>query len=241
LLLILFSSQSCDTSQPYRPQDQSKVDKPITPKENREAEEAALWLSGELYAPDALYKTIKNGLAAIRQTYLDSIPNLTIEFQAWWIPSKIGIHVTEEVRRMILQGLPNPVDSLNRIFGATRMDTFRLNVGVFTIVYFEGRLHPLRLAEIYKELDGVTKAYRDAWWGDYSNVYPWSVDNKMTYLFRWGYGDCPCGCACSQFWYFRRCDGATEYLGTFGTCPRMEEPDWWDEAKAAYEQFQSGK
>ncbi len=187
MALALLCALGCEDSAPIRPGNIGP-DAPLTPRENREAEEAALWLSGELIAPNALYEAIKDDLAAIREAYIDSVPQLSIEFKPWWPSSKIGMNVTEEVRQMILRGEPTSIDSLNRVFRATRMDTFRLNVGVWTIVYFEGRLHPERLAEIYEQLDGVTSAGSDSWLGDWSNVYPWRVENGISYLFREGSG-----------------------------------------------------
>jgi len=147
-----------------------------TPRENEEAEEAALWLSGQLVAPEDLYRIIRDDLTAIRAAYLDSIPELAIEFTPWWLVSKIGIDVTEETRQKLLAREPNAVDSLNTVFRATHMDTFRLKVEPFVVVYFEGRLHPERLSEIYDELTEVTLATPAIRCCDWDNVYPWRID-----------------------------------------------------------------
>ena len=210
-----------------------------TPRENREAEEAALWLSGELVAPDFLYRALKSDLDAIRGEYVDSISHLSVEFKCWWIPSIILIEVTEGLRTKILAKEANLVDSLNTQFRATHMDTFRLNVGYYTVVYFKGRLHPQRLAEIYAQYDDVTYADCDTWIGDWSNVYPWQRGDTLTYLFRYGMGDCPVGCSPNQFWYFRRIHDETEYLGVYDTRDGVPHPEWWNEATVAYEEFRN--
>ena len=212
-----------------------------TPRDSQEAEEAALWLSGELLAPQGLYETIRDDLAAIRGEYLDSIPKVSIEFVPRWITSQVIVTFTDDARDRFLAREPNDVDSLNAVFHATHLDTFRLKGASphHTLIDFAGRQNSKRLAEFYDAQDDVIWGETNSWIGDWSNVYPWRRGSMMTYLFRHGEGDCPAGCIDNQFWYFRRIAGATEYVGTY-TQWIDPEPDWWDEAKTAFENYRWG-
>lgn len=213
------------------------ADSLYTPRADREAEEAALWLSGEHFAPADLYQTIHDDLAAIRTGYLDSIPSLAVTFTPWWITSQVAVKFTDDARDRFLAREPNDVDSLNVVFHATHLDTFRLKgTSYWTLIDFAGRQHPERLGEAYEAQDDVVWGEPNGWIGDWSNVYPWRKGDGMTYLFRHGSGDCPAGCIDNIFWYFRRANGVTEYVGTFDWWADPE-PDWWDEAKVAYYTF----
>ncbi len=210
-----------------------------TPRENAEAEMAALWFAGKLVAPQEDYDAILTDLAAIRGEYLDSIPEVAIEFFPPWVVTELLAHFTDETWDRIRNHEPNVVDSLGTVFHATSLDTLRLGSDLIAILGFEGRLHPERLAEIYASFPEVLSAEPNHYCCDWSDVYPGEVDGHRTYLFRHGYGDCPAGCINSDFWYFRRVDGQTEYVGTYSkwTDP---EPAWWAEAKHAYERYRFG-
>jgi hypothetical protein len=213
------------------------IGRPDLLRANREADEAALWLSGELMAPQALYETILDDLAVIRAEYGVARPDVNIEFQPWWITSRIGVYVTPELRSLVLAHQPNPLDSLNTQYRAASMGNFTLSNSRWrTIVLFTGRQHPERLAEIYAATPGVTGAFPDSFLGDWSNVYPSKINGGMSYLFRHGYGDCAAGCEVSDFSYFRRVGATVEFVGSFrwGVDPY---PAWWNEARASFCQF----
>jgi hypothetical protein len=53
-----------------------------------EAALAALWLSGELTAPDELYQTIHDDLAAIRSAFADLDTITSVRYHARWVPSR---------------------------------------------------------------------------------------------------------------------------------------------------------
>jgi hypothetical protein len=234
-LLVLSIALACSNDRVETPITPPSVDRPDAISLNREAEEAALWLSGELTAPSPLFGTILADLAAIRSAYSPAIPILNhLEFIAWWPVSKIGVVVTAGLRDKVVAGEPNALDSLNTGYHGTGTSRFSpVPLGWMTEIHFAGRQHPERLAEIYRTVAGVTQAFPDSWIGDYSNVYPWHVEGGMSYLFRLGLGDCPAGCEASDFYYFRRVAGVTEYVGTFrmGVDPY---PAWWSEGKAAF-------
>ncbi|HEX5132782.1 MAG TPA: hypothetical protein VFX92_09875 [Candidatus Krumholzibacteria bacterium] len=237
LALVASCGDEDRATNPPPPQDQSTIDD--TPRENREAEVAALWMAGELFAPGKLYEELRDDLSAIRDEYLDSIPETAIQFFPPWVVTQLIILPDNATWDKIRGGEPNPVDSLNVIFHATGLDTLRFS-WLWGLISYEGRLHPQRLAEIYAAQPGVIVAEPNGYGGDWDNMYPWKHDGHMTYLFRSGYGDCPAGCIFSDFWYFRRVDGHTEYVGAYSTENDPMAPDWWDEAKTAYDRFWEG-
>ena len=245
LLLAVFSCSEDPVVEREAPQ---AVQRPDVLGLDREAEEAALWLSNELTAPLELYETIHSDLAAIRAEYGAVIPNDyeyggPLQFTPWWLPSELIVYVTTELRDKVLAHAPNPLDSLNAGYHAVSMDPFKPIITAYgwrTHIYFAGRQHPKRLAEIYRALPGVNLAGVDGWIGDYSNVYPWRIPGGMSYLFRNAFGDCLAGCMESHFYYFRRMGGTTEFVGWFRVY-QDPYPAWWPEASDAFCAFEVEK
>ncbi|TFH64250.1 MAG: hypothetical protein E4G91_06410 [Candidatus Zixiibacteriota bacterium] len=213
-----------------------------TPRENAEAEWAALWLSDALVAPESLYVQIRDDLALLRQTYGDSIRELReIEFVPHIYPTIIGLSVTDSAFSAIRAGLYHEWDSLNQLYGVDSIETINFgNLGYFVYLKSEKRLNADSLADYYRLLPGVLATGSDEFGGDWSNIYPWRVGNQRTYLVRLGSMDCPAGCIEERFWYFRMDGISIEYVGTFyrewiGELP--VPPSWWEEAKTAYCKF----
>lgn len=206
-----------------------------TPKEDYEAEAAALWLSGDLVAPEEIYRTLHKAYAAVRGGFSDSIPALTrASFVAPWEPGKLLVKVSEGARAELRRGDYGDLDSLNTFYRSTRIDTSLLAAIRWMIIGFEGRLHPERLKEAYESIPSVENASPNTMWNNTRDNYPWLLDDGVTLLFREGWGDCPSGCIDNQFWYFRVTGTNVQYVGTF---VRRQDPypSWWDEAKIAYE------
>lgn len=209
---------------------------------NREADEAALWLSGELTSPTALYSTIVSDLAAIRAQYSASVPAVSIQFVAWWLPSKLIVYVNDDLRQKILTHQPSPLDDMNSAMGAIEVDSRSLGVpGHHDVtILFVGRKHPQRLGDQYMTVPGVTGAYEDSWLGDSPNTYPWYIPGGMSYLVRDARGDCPAGCEDNIFHYFKRVNGQAQYVGSYHLGVDAE-PAWWAEAKVPFFVFLQGQ
>lgn len=209
--------------------------------EDREADEAALWLSRELTSPAELYQTIHNDLLVIRGAYAESVPKVSVKFRSLWVPSMIILSVDDGLKQKILDGEPTSLDYLNGAMQAIEVDTSRLEtpgLGWLTI-RFAGRKHSQRLAEMYTTVPGVIWADPNHWAGDGPQVYPWRIPDGISYLFRDAFGDCPAGCIYSIFYYFRRVNGHTEFVGRYEQYVDAE-PAWWAEAKIAYTTHRQG-
>lgn len=236
LALTALLALACSDSNLMRPGGGSLN---VTPKDNAEAELAALWLSGELIAPENLYETIMDDLDTIRTEYADSTTLASIEFTPPWVPSELLLGLTAEGKRKVQAGDYPELEALNRRYRATEVDTSSSlwrNYGAARIE-FSGRKHPGVLAGGYGALDDVMWVEPNWLVGDWSCVYPWQIDGGMSYLFRYAWGDCPAGCIHSIFWYFRVIDGNIEYVGRWLESWVDPQPEWWAEARAAYRAY----
>jgi len=213
-----------------------------TPRENAEAEWAALWLSDALVAPESLYVQIRDDLTRLRQAFRDSIRELRwIEFVPHICPTTIDLLLTDSAFAAVRTGHYHGWDSLNHLYG---LDTIEISdyAEYSHVVYleFEKRLNADSLSEYYALLPGVLATWPNEFGGDWSNIYPWKVGGQRTYLFREGSMDCPAGCIEERFWYFRANDNSVELVGTFYRNWIEELPDppvWWEEAKTGYCKF----
>lgn len=208
----------------------------LTPRPNAEAEIAALWLSGERVAPEDLYETIAHDLSSIRSAWADSVPATSITFRKPWVPSMVILAFTDDGRRRLREGSYMEFERLAQHFELTALDTTKLAYDSVALLNFAGRQNPDVLAEEFGVLDGIAWAQANNTCCDGASVYPWTLDNGMTYLFRSAWGDCPAGCIYSAFYYFRVNGKGIEYVGGFqqGSDPT---PPWWDEARVAYDVY----
>jgi hypothetical protein len=109
-------SSCADTSWGYR------SDPSLTPRADAEAEEAALWLSGSLVAPEDLYIALLRDLSRIREQYGDSIPQLReVRYTPWEATNKISIKLLPEAYDQYTRGAYYDLDSLNALFHMVTM------------------------------------------------------------------------------------------------------------------------
>jgi hypothetical protein len=142
----------CYTREECHPYDGSySEDLTSTPRENIEAEEAALWLSGSLVAPDDLYYTLIGHFASIRDEFGDQITKLRdTPFRSHWNSKALELTVTEEAMQRYEIGELRDLDSLNALFGVTGVQA--LEGRPHLLLEFEGRYNPYRLASVYESV-----------------------------------------------------------------------------------------
>lgn len=161
----------------------------------REAEEAAVWLSGEVTAPTDLKERMQLDLWLIRHQFGDSISATQVKFVTPWHASVVYCTVTDGVYLRIMSGVYHGWDSLNAIY---HLDTvtggYHWSGGVEIALRFEGVQHSVRLAEIYRTLPDFQRAYAYTGPGDRASLIPWWVNGTLTYIFREAWGDCEAGC-----------------------------------------------
>lgn len=208
----------------------------LTPREDEEAELIALCLSGKLVASNALYNQVLSDLATIRSTFGDEFePIDSIRFVPPWKPSSIIIAFNDNTFEEVVNNEYHAWDKFNSKY---KLIEIKLLEFIETaVLYFEGRLHPRRLKEIYQNLPGVIYIELNGLIGDSPNIYPKLEVNEITYLFRDAWGDCPSGCIYSEYWYFVFEDERPIFIGHWIPHENPEEPDWWNDAKKNFEVY----
>ena len=242
LVVILLSCLiiSCSKSTRNETDDEKTGLPPVefTPKENEEAELAALCLSGELVAPDSLYNQILNDLAAIRATFGESLEVvIRVKFKPPWIAGCLIVGFDSITAQQIANGEYHAWDELNQQYQVTKIDTHLIDFIKVVILHFKGRLHPLRLAEIYRGLPGVMYTEPNGLIGDGPNIHLNQTGNGITYLFRDAWGDCPSGCIYSEYWYFIFEGGQPVFVGHWAPRNDPNKPEWREEARLNKEHY----
>ena len=144
-------------------------------------------------------------------------------------------------------GRHHDIDSLNDLLNGEIMDTTPLWFAdgrlIFEVrIQFAGVLNYDSVRASYRDLPSVGGIDFCCYNMDGPNVYPWRLaDGRRTLLFRDAQGDCQSGCIASHFWYFRIADQNIEYVGEYIADYQHSEPDWWPEAKVAYNKFRYGE
>ncbi len=238
-LFFLVAVLSCGrkTTSPDEPTDLE-----LTPRENVEAEEAAIMLSGDLVAPQDLYEVLMEGFGLLREKYADSIPYVNIRFSLPYGPSTIGLMMSDSAGDEIIAGNYFAWDSLNARYKCSTIDTVIFPWGLCVSIVFEGRYNVYLLSDNYANLPGVEVAEPGQGRIDRPITYVWFYDvANLAYLVRDAWGDCEAGCACSHFYYFKQQSDDIIFIGDWG--PEYEDgqlippPGWWEEAHTALQEI----
>ena len=158
------------------------LDPSKTPRENEEAEQASIWLSGSLVAPQELYDRIANDLAMIRSTYSDAIPELDrIRFLPCLQTSSIWLDLMPDADLRVQQGQFHDLDSLNALFKVCQIKTYNTSTCGPSYAYvFDGRYNTIQLSQIYKDAASVLWAepgYDAPSMGfEVATVLPWPLE-----------------------------------------------------------------
>ncbi|MCP4706451.1 MAG: hypothetical protein GY865_17775 [candidate division Zixibacteria bacterium] len=247
LLLIVLLSIACGNRNPATndPGNSTPIEEidplDLTPRENAEAEEGALYISSEIVASQDLYEKVLDGFTRLREKFSDSISHVNIPFRLAFSPHGFSMGMSDSAVIAIRAGEYKVWDSLNSFYNCISLDTVSNLWGPFYVyIKYEGRLNTFIIAEMYEKLPGVIWASAGGSVGDWSCTYPW-VDNmgNLTFLVRYAWGDCPSGCALSHYYYFKMQEGDIEYIGDWETTHSPTPPYWWDEAKVARDAYWS--
>jgi hypothetical protein len=218
-------------------------DSGINPNDNptiisEEAQLAALWLTNDFYPPLDIASNIDNDLELIRAKFADSLDIFEQEFIFPAVPRSLTIGLSDSAVEAYRAGTYDAWNSQNDDFGLVAIDTFfHGNNFNYAKLHFKDILNPYKLSSYYSGTEGVRYAQPIYLYGDFSNFYPWYVDGDISYLFRYGWGDCPAGCIYSHFWYLKKINGEFEIVGDFITTYPESYPEWWSEISEAFRNY----
>lgn len=200
------------------------------PWDDREAEDIACLISGELCAPRDLYEKVVEDLILIRRRYGDSMPRLrsTVAYAPYYQPL-FGILVDSGTLVRISENRHREWDSLNALYHAT----YRIS-GKYIYVSTNLRLNIWRVFESYEKIRGVQYIWPEMWAFDGPRLYAHLEERDVRYLLRDAWGDCYVGCAVSDYHYFDVRNDTAIYWGHWlDGWPETTPPDWWAAAKEA--------
>jgi hypothetical protein len=204
-----------------------------------EAEQIAMTLSRELHAPWQLRERIRADLHRIRADWIDSVPQVAIEFWPSWPPSRLLVGVSADVYAEILNDDYRDWDSLNEIYGLDSIEFRSIHRFHWLRLQFDGCQNSERLAEAYDSLRGFAYAEPNFWVGDGPRLLALPVGNQMIYFFRNAWGDCPAGCTNSTHDVFSSTADTIVYHGHFSDIP-LEDP-WQSLLDEAWNRYYSGE
>jgi len=183
-------------------------------EDSAEAATIAVWYSGKIRASDSLISEVLFSLNYIRYLFDDKVPHydsLSV-LQAWrfippWVISELGIEFDDSTTVKLNQGTYN---AWNEFDIYLRPKHYEVVYG-WTMLHFDGYLHPVRLAELYRTLPGVI--YAEAEWAIFPDfeifpIYPRFDGKNWSYLFT----------SIGRFvpiWYFRYERGKPSYMGSY--------------------------
>ena len=202
---------------------------------------AALWMCGELVAPESTYVQVREALKRVRQQFGTLIPRLReLKFRHEWSSRFVNPVLTAQGAADYRAGHHFEIDSLTELLNGEIIDTtVHISGNRFQVrIQFAGRLRIDSVESIYLEIPTVASIVHYGWIGDSENVYPWRLsDGRLTLLFRDAWGDCENGCIENHFWYFRISGESLDDVGEYIRYVTDPIPDWWGEAKAGYYHF----
>ena len=153
------------------------TDPTLTPRQNEEAEEAALWLAGSLVAPQDLYEILGHDLALIRASWRDSVPQVdSISFHPYFLSNYLYVALYPDDYARFRRGEYHDWDSLNTLFGVTEVRPLRYD-SVYLI--FRGRYHTPHLAQVYKTIPSIWTAERvggESGLCEASTIFAWRIE-----------------------------------------------------------------
>lgn len=211
--------------------------RPESTPPSEEAQLIALCESGELRSPMPLALEVQVHLDKIRATFHESCPFVdSVAFRPPWQPGAILVGVTDSTATAIHEGRYHDWDELNSTYHMTEIRERFSHGYPYVVLVFADVLHPRRLATLYQGLPGVRYAEPNSYLFDFSNIYPRTSGDSISYLFRHGTGDCPSGCTHNDYWYFRVTDHGPQLVGAWDG-NRNTQPAWWSDAKRNVDEY----
>jgi len=196
-----------------------------------EAEQIAAVISGELNAPWELRERVRADLRAIRSGWIDSVPQVAIEFNR--AMSLMGVEVDSATLSAIKDGSYTAWDSLNELYMLDSIFTYHDTHPESFGMYFAGCQNPVPLALAYRDLNGFVDAQPLMFWAmGMDLLFVNEVADTLVYFFCNDGGHPEYGGESLSFDIFSTIDENIEYHGHFGG--DLPEP-WYSLMRDAWE------
>ena len=214
-----------------------------TPLPDEEAELMAIWLSGEITAPEDLYDRIRNGLKILRHQHGDMIPAVNIEFRFPVPISRLNFGLDSALYNEIQSSEYTGWDSLNEYY---EIDTIKYHFFLGNItgnICFKGNKNPYWILEDYRLLDRFKYFKIERSFGDPSNIFPWLDQDKFVFMIRDTEGCIyPNGCGdVAEMFYFVMEENRFELVGnkSYAVDPVFFGMGWDESYMAPYRRYQN--
>jgi hypothetical protein len=205
-----------------------------------EANLMALWYCNKLVPDIEIYNRFYDGITKLRAEYGDSISEVAIPFTTAWSPGQLLIVLNDSAHEAYENGDYTAWDYLNeRLFLEKIREPLHPEWLKMYKLTFKSNLNPNILKSYYDTLPGVLSTYTNGYIGDWPCTYPWILNDTLTFLVRDAWEDCPSGCINSHFFYFKETADGFDLIGSW-LLWEEPEPDWWTEAKIAYQIYRYG-
>ena len=202
------------------------------------AELLAMYYSRQLIAPENLYQMFASDgrkIARLHGTDEDLIAYLP-GFNPPWTPGEFYLSVDTLTCKAMKAGEYHAWDELNEAVGVKDIRYSRFMSDGFTHVSFtiNPRLHPLHVGRMYGELPGIRWGGPSSSFGDNGESLVLFGSDSRLYMYRWGRGDCECGCIYNTWSITLVNDEGAEHLARW---EGRDTGEWTDEIEAAREEY----
>lgn len=224
-----------------------------------EARNIAMWITGELTAPEELVLQILDDLKQIRADYLDILPldrwtQLPLRFWTPWENSAINLVVSSETYERYQRGEWEDFEILNDMYEMSSMTTINTGTGgYYLMLRFEGEKNSIVLCDAYSQLgDAIQVKIEPSYYLKYLNtaaglglklhypvLWPYHIDNDVTYYYIKPLASPFPGITYAEYWYFRSTGAGIILVGYWDRRNGGPWPEWWQEANLVFEELET--
>jgi len=226
-LLIIVILSSCEILFNPDSDNEQRITLEYSKADSTEAVEFAIWLSGELEAPDSLVSELLYNLNYLRYKYGNDYPivNDAGRFLPPWKLDRVLCNVDSATASLINDDAYTSWDILPLSLQPDTMLRYPDILG-WCSIGFDEMYHPRRLAEIYSTLPGFLICAPSIYGfvgGAGFHFFPGLHGGAISYLY-------PSPAGMIQYYYYFRYQGDEPTLIGIWDISNESEPDWWPEA-----------
>jgi hypothetical protein len=199
-----------------------------SPRGDQNAERLALMLTGELLASDGAYERVRADMAAISGAD-SATPSQMVNYAS----QRFSFVVSDEVMAALVEESFDAWDCINEWYGVKDVTVLDAINGVF--LDFDALYHPLRLAEVYNQIPGLSGGEADSVVGLSADIQV--CNRELSETHRYVYNsepsdgvDCLAGCGPWQYTaYDVNAEGEVSEVASWVSSETGESvPEWYE-------------